>query len=480
MTDHAASRDVTLEALAEEIAKLKAGDDSLRAENVRLSQRLAQIEGGVRPVADDGPAKVGAAMPTVETHRSAQPETDHPVSRRGAMKALGAAAAGGIGLAAGSAFLAAEPAAASNNNPVLLGESNTATASTTVTTSSGIGLAGVAGAVAGDLPFVPTGVFGSSTTGVGVWGSSSVDGSAGVRGIDSSDTGGIGVDAQTSTGNAVYGLVGGGAVILPDEKLVGVFGDSATGLGVLGTSAGSDGVQGQTTATGASAVSAYDTSGSAGGKGVNASSTAGYGVQASGGRAPLRLNPAAGFGPPTTGSHQPGEVYTDSEGAIFLCTGAGTPGTWNQLTASAPHYNNNGGITGSLGHAGSVNLLSAPIRVFDTRVADPPAAPSRPKGQVLAGSTTPLQITGVTVGGLLVPAGAVAVVGNVTAAVPAAIGYLTLYPAGETAPATSNLNYSAGVNVANYCVVVLNGSGQMDIFSQSQTDVIFDVTGFVY
>ena len=42
------------------------------------------------------------------------------------------------------------------------------------------------------------------------------------------------------------------------------------------------------------------------------------------GAVPLRLGLGVGQGPPATGAHVPGEVYTDSVGAVFLCTGAGT------------------------------------------------------------------------------------------------------------------------------------------------------------
>jgi hypothetical protein len=129
-------------------------------------------------------------------------------------------------------------------------------------------------------------------------------------------------------------------------------------------------------------------------------------------------------------------------------------------------------------------LLSTPIRVFDSRNSNPPAAPSRPKAPLSAGTATQLQITGATVGGVFVPAGAVGVIGNVTVTSVVANGWLNLYPAGgpTPTPATpSNINYQPSENaLANSCTVALNSSGQMDIFAaQGTADVIFDVVGYL-
>jgi hypothetical protein len=410
---------------------------------------------------------------------SHQVDAHHPMSRRGALLTLGGVAAGGVGLAVGSAFLTAEPAAAIMpiNPNFILDQNNTGTANTEL--SGGV----AAPMLSVENTSAAPGIYGVSDGTSGIFSTTAF--ACGVLGDNNS--GSIGVVGVSGGGNDAVGVfgVGGGNPEIPPlvtPATIGVFGATNTtaGIGVFGASSGGDGVQGLTKGQSHSGVLGID-SGTQGGFGVKAQSANGYGVHTQGGLAPLRLVPAGTDGPPTAGAHVVGEVYVDTTGAVFVCTAAGTPGTWKEISASAPQYNNNNaGITGSLGLAGSVNLLTSPIRVFDSRVADSPAAPSRPKGQVLANSTTQLQIAGVTVGGLSVPDGAVAVVGNVTAAVPAAIGFLTLFPAGGTTPATSNLNYSAGVNVANYCVVVLNAAGQMDIFSQSQTDVIFDVTGFIF
>jgi hypothetical protein len=80
-----------------------------------------------------------------------------------------------------------------------------------------------------------------------------------------------------------------------------------------------------------------------------------------------------------------------------------------------------------------------------------------------------------------VPADADAIVVNVTAVAQGSGGYLTLYPAGTTRPATSNLNYRndritpnlAVVKLsAGHCISVYNGGG-------SYVDVILDVQGYL-
>jgi plastocyanin len=87
-----------------------------------------------------------------------------------------------------------------------------------------------------------------------------------------------------------------------------------------------------------------------------------------------------------------------------------------------------------------------------------------------------LQVTGR--GG--VPAtGVTAVALNVTAAFPTAESYLTAWPAGESRPTASNLNYRAGVIVPNLVVVKVPPSGLVSLYNNAgQTDVVADVVGW--
>lgn len=45
----------------------------------------------------------------------------------------------------------------------------------------------------------------------------------------------------------------------------------------------------------------------------------------------LRLTPAGSAGAPSSGAHSAGELHVDSAGVVWVCTGAGTPGTWGRV-----------------------------------------------------------------------------------------------------------------------------------------------------
>lgn len=53
----------------------------------------------------------------------------------------------------------------------------------------------------------------------------------------------------------------------------------------------------------------------------------------------FRIRPAGTTGAPTTGAHAVGEIHMDSEGSMWRCTAAGTPGTWSQLGGIAITFN---------------------------------------------------------------------------------------------------------------------------------------------
>lgn len=125
----------------------------------------------------------------------------------------------------------------------------------------------------------------------------------------------------------------------------------------------------------------------------------------------------------------------------------------------------------------SVNLLSHPIRVINTRGG---GAPITNGGHPLtAGATLAAQITGTAVGGISVPAHATAIIANMVA-VPTSNGDLTIWADGVAKPTSSNLNYSGGVNIANFVICALSSAGKVDIYSNAgTTDVILDITGFI-
>ncbi len=228
MTDHGdAATGWSLEQLANEVASLK--HEVARLRDAPFSAQVESLRLGagapreVRQQFDDDP-------PAQDL------EIDHPVSRRGALMALGAAAAGGAGLALGSAMVSAEPAAAANGDPLLLGEQNDSSLATRLI-NSGTGQ----GAAAFDVhsPAGNNALLGT-VNGNGVVQPQP----AGVAGTtDAPDT--YGAYGASFSGDGVHGIAGNGSGIAQPGP-AGVAGETnQTGTyGVYGASALKDGVHG--------------------------------------------------------------------------------------------------------------------------------------------------------------------------------------------------------------------------------------------
>ncbi|HEV2239071.1 MAG TPA: hypothetical protein VGR57_20610 [Ktedonobacterales bacterium] len=249
---------------------------------------------------------------------------------------------------------------------------------------------------------------------------------------------------------------------------VGVEGTSDVGIGVSGLATGQNGIAASGYASGIQGIGVWGSASSTGGIGVYGSSSTGYGGAFSGVLAPLRLQPAVFAGPPSSGNHNPGEMYVDGNGVLWYCAVAGTPGLWFRITGVV------NGIPG-----GALNYLAAPIRIFDSRAGQPAPLPMF-KLPLAGGSTTGVKVIGATVGGLSVPVGASGVFGNLTVTNTQGPGDLILYPSGATQPTTSNINYGPGQTVANAVNVGLSLDGKFVIYVHvSTTDVIFDIAGYV-
>ncbi|MFE5490435.1 hypothetical protein ACFQ7Z_10865 [Streptomyces virginiae] len=79
-----------------------------------------------------------------------------------------------------------------------------------------------------------------------------------------------------------------------------------------------------------------------------------------------------------------------------------------------------------------------------------------------------------------VPAGAKAVALNVTVTNPRAAGHLTVFPSGQAAPNTSNVNFSGGQTIANAVIVPIGADGKIIVRNGGwdPADVIVDVVGY--
>ena len=119
--------------------------------------------------------------------------------------------------------------------------------------------------------------------------------------------------------------------------------------------------------------------------------------------------------------------------------------------------------------------LPKPVRLLDTRVGQ--TACFTPGAQLSAGSTLTQQGT-TTCDGVLIPAGAQALVGNATTVSPQASGFLTLFPANATRPLAASSNFQTGINMNAPFTVGMSPSGQFNIYTAAATNLVVDVLGY--
>ncbi|MBI2706694.1 MAG: hypothetical protein HYX32_15590 [Actinobacteria bacterium] len=187
----------------------------------------------------------------------------------------------------------------------------------------------------------------------------------------------------------------------------------------------------------------------------------------------LVLSSTIGFANPPPGTeHGPtgaapsnaaGDLAKDANGDLWFCTAPGSAATATFRKVSGP------------GVAGSLHLLSAPKRVYDSRLG----------GQTpLNNSERSINVT--TVGPGLpgagassgVPIDAVAILVNLTATDTVNAGWLAIWRNGILWPGHSNLNWSAtGNNVANECSSAV-AAGVARVKAASQANIILDIIGY--
>jgi len=137
-----------------------------------------------------------------------------------------------------------------------------------------------------------------------------------------------------------------------------------------------------------------------------------------------------------------------------------------------------GYFSAAAGSGTQFSAEAAPVRICDTRTGNPSGL-SGGSSQCLNKTITAGQSLSVNVSGLAgVPAGAKAVVINLTGIEPSANTFLTVYPGG-TAPASSDLNPAAGQVRANLVVATLSGTGTISVFNKTGSiNVAIDVLGW--
>lgn len=198
--------------------------------------------------------------------------------------------------------------------------------------------------------------------------------------------------------------------------------------------------------------------------GVGVLASGGIGIRTSGNVAAVLL---AGTNPPPltrSTAHARGEIDIDLNGDVWLCTEAGTPGSWRKLAGPAS--------------AGAFHPIN-PARVHDSRVVGGPISSGQHRLISVANGfdTT----TGLLNAPNVVPVGATAIAFNLTITGTVQRGFLTAAPGTATSITASSINWSGdNLEIANGLIVQLDSSRQVRIFAGGggNTNFILDVSGY--
>jgi hypothetical protein len=132
-------------------------------------------------------------------------------------------------------------------------------------------------------------------------------------------------------------------------------------------------------------------------------------------------------------------------------------------------------IDGYFMPAGTKSALAfyplTPCRVVDTRNASGALG-----GPTLAAGSSrnfPLQSSSCSI-----PSDATAYSLNVTVIPKGSLGYLTMWPSGQTQPLVSTLNAPTGAVTANGAIVPAGSNGQVSVYVSNSSDVVLDVNEY--
>ena len=161
-------------------------------------------------------------------------------------------------------------------------------------------------------------------------------------------------------------------------------------------------------------------------------------------------------------------------------TTAGSTTTSESPTTTAPSTttttvpaNGGDGSTCSFSEPGDYFPVRA-ARVLDTRTGK--GMPKGKRRKLGAAETLEVRITGK---GRIPGPDVTAVLLNVTVMHPTETGFVSVWPAGDPRPSSSNLNFEPGKPASNLVVTKVSGKGRVAIFnSAGKTDVVADVVGY--
>jgi len=186
-------------------------------------------------------------------------------------------------------------------------------------------------------------------------------------------------------------------------------------------------------------------------------SDGGYGLEVDGSAGNVLFD-AGGDSPVGTQAFA-GTLWVDGNGSWWASTKSDiNDGQWRKLAGQAT--------------AGSLHLLPAPKRVYDSRPGEPPTVdPKTPLTPNIARTIDP------TANASGVPPVARAVLITLTIPALAAGGFATVWPSGPW-PGTSNINFGPNQNIASTTVVGLSSDAKLLVQSNVATNVIIDIAGY--
>jgi hypothetical protein len=117
-------------------------------------------------------------------------------------------------------------------------------------------------------------------------------------------------------------------------------------------------------------------------------------------------------------------------------------------------------------------VATVPCRVVDTR-----NAPGAYGGPAIVGGAA-ARTFNIPGGPCPIPPGAGAYSVNVAAILPAADGFLTVFPTGFSQPLASDLNFLGGEVIANALIVPAGTGGAISVFANVTTNLIIDINGY--
>jgi sugar lactone lactonase YvrE len=187
-----------------------------------------------------------------------------------------------------------------------------------------------------------------------------------------------------------------------------------------------------------------------------------------------------GEGIPTVSTLNSHDGRTKANAAIVPADGTGTVQVYATATTNLLLD-----INGYFTTSGSSSLEFYPLtpcRVADTRATSGYAAGL---GSPMLAANSPRNFAILSASGnavpCTIPSDAQAYSLNFTVVPPATgdpVGYLTVWPEGETQPIVSSLNDPTGTNVANAAIVPAGSSGDISVFANDATNLLIDINGY--